>query len=100
MSAQTRVIHYYVCLGAAGGKECEVTMKPTIKAKQLFEEKSSKNAIILAAGFGMRMVPINTQTPKALIEVDGEPLIEWLIRQLHLVGINEIYIVVFFKRTF
>ena len=24
-----------------------------------------KNAIILAAGFGMRMVPINTQLPKA-----------------------------------
>ena len=27
MSAQTRVIHYYVCLGAAGGKECKVKMK-------------------------------------------------------------------------
>ena len=26
MPAQTRIIHYYVCLGAAGGKECEVTM--------------------------------------------------------------------------
>ena len=26
MPAQTRVIHYYVCLGAAGGKECVVTM--------------------------------------------------------------------------
>ena len=27
MPAQTRVIHYYVCLGAAGGKECVVTME-------------------------------------------------------------------------
>ena len=26
MPAQTRVIHYYVCLGAAGGKECKVKM--------------------------------------------------------------------------
>ena len=26
MPAQTRVIHFYVCLGAAGGKECEVIM--------------------------------------------------------------------------
>ena len=26
MPAQTRIIHYYVCLGAAGGKECEVIM--------------------------------------------------------------------------
>ena len=31
MSAQTRVIHYYVCLGAAGGKECKVKMKKTIQ---------------------------------------------------------------------
>ena len=30
MSAQTRVIHYYVCLGAAGGKECKVKMKQDI----------------------------------------------------------------------
>ena len=27
MPAQTRVIHYYVCLGAAGGKEWKVNMK-------------------------------------------------------------------------
>ena len=27
MPAQTRVIHYYVCLGAAGGKECKVKMQ-------------------------------------------------------------------------
>lgn len=27
MPAQTRIIHYYVCLGAAGGKEWKVNMK-------------------------------------------------------------------------
>ena len=26
MPAQTRIIHYYVCLGAAGGKEWKVSM--------------------------------------------------------------------------
>ena len=26
MPAQTRIIHYYVCLGAAGGKEWKVNM--------------------------------------------------------------------------
>ena len=31
MPAQTRIIHFYVCLGAAGGKECEVIMKHSIK---------------------------------------------------------------------
>ena len=30
MPAQTRIIHFYVCLGAAGGKECEVIMKKLV----------------------------------------------------------------------
>lgn len=69
-------------------------MKPTDKAKKELSAKSPKNAIILAAGFGMRMVPINTQTPKALMEIKGEVLIERIIRQLHEVNIKEIYVVV------
>lgn len=59
-----------------------------------FSQNSPKNAVILAAGFGMRMVPINMETPKGLLEVQGEPLIERLIKQLHEVGIREIYVVV------
>lgn len=57
-----------------------------------------RNAIILAAGFGMRMVPINMETPKALLEVRGEKLIERLIKQLREAGIKEIYVVVGFKK--
>ena len=30
MPAQTRIIHYYVCLGAAGGKEWKVNMNAII----------------------------------------------------------------------
>ncbi len=33
----------------------------TRKAWELFQNRSPRNAIILAAGFGMRMVPINTE---------------------------------------
>ena len=69
-------------------------IRPTQKEKQEIRKKSPRNAIILAAGFGMRMVPINTQVPKALMEVNGESLIERTIKQLHEVGLNEIYIVV------
>ena len=42
----------------------------------------------------MRMVPINTQIPKALMEVNGETLIERTIDQLHEIGIKKIYVVV------
>lgn len=68
------------------------------KALREAKEKAPKNAIILAAGFGMRMVPINTETPKGLLEIKGERLIECTIRQLHEVGITEIYVVVGFMK--
>ena len=73
-------------------------MVPTEKAKKLYSQNKTKNAVILAAGFGMRMVPINTQTPKGLIEIHGEPLIERLIKQLQAVGVENIYVVVGFLK--
>lgn len=73
-------------------------IRPTVKAVSEFKEKTPQRAIILAAGFGMRMVPINTEMPKGLLEVNGEPLIERIIKQLHEVGINEIYVIVGFMK--
>lgn len=70
----------------------------TEKAISLFKTRKPRNAIILAAGFGMRMVPINMTTPKALLEVNGERLIDRLIRQLHEVGIQDITVVVGFMK--
>lgn len=73
----------------------------TKKAKELFSSRRPRNAVILAAGFGMRMVPINLTTPKALLEVRGEVLIERLIDQLHEVGVTDITVVVgFMKEAF
>ena len=71
---------------------------PTIKTINEFKQKAPRRAVILAAGFGMRMVPINTEMPKGLLEVNGESLIERIIKQLHEVGIKEIYIVVGFMK--
>lgn len=73
-------------------------IQPTIKARKECNIRKPKNAVILAAGYGMRMVPINFEVPKGLIEVRGEPLIERLIKQLHEVGIKEIYVVVGFMK--
>lgn len=73
-------------------------MGVTEKAQEYMGKRSPRNAVILAAGFGMRMVPINMETPKALLEVKGETLIERLIKQLHQVGVTEIYVVVGFMK--
>ena len=65
-------------------------------ARELLAAAAPRRAILLAAGPGMRMVPINRQTPKPLLEVHGEVLIERLIRQLRQVGVKEICVVVGF----
>ena len=76
-------------------------MQLTSLARQIIEDCKPRNAIILAAGFGMRMVPINLNTPKALLEVNGERLIDRIISQLKEVGINRITVVVgFMKESF
>lgn len=76
----------------------DTEVKLTEKAKEELQRKKPHNAIILAAGYGMRMVPINTETPKGLLEINGEPLIERTINQLHEVGVTEIYVVVGFMK--
>ena len=58
------------------------------------ERASYDNAVILAAGYGLRMVPLCRDIPKALLEIKGEVIIERLIRQLHEASITEIYIIV------
>ena len=60
------------------------------------KQKTNSNAIILAAGQGIRMIPINNSVPKALLEVNGEILIERIIEQLNESNINDITIVVGF----
>ena len=69
-------------------------MALTDKAKKEFRANTPQNAIILAAGYGMRMVPINTEVPKGLLEVDGEPLIERTIKYLREAGVQSIYVIV------
>ncbi len=64
------------------------------KAKKYLEEHKIENAIILAAGMSTRFVPLNYETPKGLLPVKGEPLIERQIKQLREKGIEEIVIVV------
>lgn len=51
-------------------------------------------ALITAAGFGSRFVPLTFETPKGLLEVFGERMIERQIKQLHEVGITNITIAV------
>lgn len=61
---------------------------------QKLEEYRVSNAIIIAAGFGSRFVPLTFETPKGLLEVFGERMIERQIKQLHEAGIHNVTIMV------
>ena len=56
------------------------------------------NAIILAAGKSKRFKPISDYCPKGLSIVKGEVLVERQIKQLQAVGINDITLVVGYKK--
>ena len=52
-----------------------------------------KRAVFIAAGFGSRLVPVTLNTPKPLVRVNGQRLIDGLIDAVLAAGIDEIYIV-------
>ncbi len=66
----------------------------TEKGRLFLEQYRVDGALIIAAGFGSRFVPLTFETPKGLLEVFGERMIERQIKQLHEVGIHKITIVV------
>jgi len=61
--------------------------------------KSSYQAVILAAGMGTRLWPLTKSKPKALIKVNGKPIISYQINAYKNAGIEEdnIYVVTGYK---
>ncbi len=57
-----------------------------------------RSAVILAAGMSSRFVPLSLEKPKGLLTVKNEVLIERQIRQLREAGIDEIVLVLGYKK--
>ncbi len=94
-----RTIHYARGEGwlAAGDPSWSVTEA----GLSYLEPYRVKNAIVLAAGFGSRCVPLTYETPKGLLKVKGQPMLERQIEQLLAKGIEEIILVVgYMKEAF
>ena len=50
------------------------------------------NVLILAAGFGTRLYPLTKNIPKALLDINGKPVIEHMLAKLQPLNIDTIYI--------
>lgn len=67
--------------------------KITSKGLEALEPYRVKRAVFIAAGFGSRMVPITLNTPKPLVRVKGQRIIDSLLDAVVAAGIEEIYLV-------
>lgn len=70
------------------------TYELTGAGDEFLEQFRVDGALIIAAGFGSRFVPLTFEMPKGLLKVFGERMIERQIRQLHEVGVTDITIAV------
>lgn len=70
----------------------------TEKGLEALEPYRVENAVILAAGASTRFIPLSLEQPKGLFEVKGEKLIERQIQQLKSAGIDDITIVLGYKK--
>ena len=50
------------------------------------------NALLLAAGFGTRLRPLTDHTPKCLVEINGRPLLDYWLQDLHAADVTEFVI--------
>ena len=74
------------------------TIEVTEKGYKVLEPYKVRKAIIIAAGFGSRMAPVTLDTPKPLVKVNGTRIIDTLLDALLLQGIDNITIVVGYKK--
>jgi len=67
--------------------------KITDHGNLIIEPYKVRKAIIIAAGFGSRMVPVTLDTPKPLVKVNGKRIIDTLLDALYAQDIKNIYII-------
>ncbi len=70
----------------------------TDKGLRALEPYKVNNAVIMAAGMSSRFVPLSLEKPKGLLIVKNEVLIERQIEQLIEAGINDITLVLGYKK--
>ena len=70
----------------------------TEKSHKKLKMTAPDSAVILAAGYGMRIPSMNEEIPKGLLTINGEVLIERLIRQLQEKGIRKIVVIAGFMK--
>lgn len=76
----------------------ENKIKVTEEGMEALEPYRVKKAVVMAAGFGSRMMPATSDRPKPLVTVNGVRILDTLLDALVRVGIEDITIVRGYKK--
>jgi dTDP-glucose pyrophosphorylase len=87
-----RSVRHVPLLDAAGRVVDLATMDELVPNQNL-----PIQAVIMAGGFGKRLHPLTEETPKPMLTVNGRPLLERIVEQLRIAGINQFNITTHYK---
>lgn len=75
------------------GRVCELAVLDELVG----EPKIPFQAVVMAGGYGERLMPLTADTPKPMLHVGGQPLIQRLVQQLKQAGISKVNISTHYK---
>jgi len=71
--------------------DAEGNLYDLLLRRELAQEKSlNLSAVIMAGGFGKRLMPLTQQVPKPMLPVGDKPLLERTIEKLHHAGVRDV----------
>jgi len=71
----------------AAGRVADLALMDDLAGTESFDLQ----AVVMAGGFGSRMLPLTAQTPKPMLPIDERPLVERTVEQLRAAGIKRVY---------
>jgi dTDP-glucose pyrophosphorylase/CBS domain-containing protein len=85
------------------GRDYQVNQLPLVSAEGralglllrrdiVTDDELDLSALIMAGGFGTRMLPLTEQVPKPMLPVQDRPLLEWTLTRLRNAGIQDVVI--------
>lgn len=75
----------------ADGRPVDLYLQDEL-ARRAADPEAALGAVVMAGGFGTRMRPLTQETPKPMLPVDGQPLLERMIRHMNRSGIEQVHI--------
>lgn len=63
----------------------------------VLESEAQLAAVLMAGGFGKRLMPMTENVPKPMLEIDGKPILERIVEQLRDSGIGNVSVTTHYR---